>query len=366
LFEKKRGKMPGEEIAQAGARIAIQLAALGSEYYKTKVTRRKTVMPTNRRQFFKTVGTTAAATLVADAGVENRALAATPGIVGRPGKSQIIFNLEGTSAGRLNDAAGGEAFSEVIQEPVDATGVVPKHLGQTLYNDLTVVFDAGMSAPFYALITSFLDRVDTAFDGSISFLSIQLKEVLRLDFTEAVIEEFHLPALEGGSKEAGSFTLMLDLGSSARVAGDLGVKTVANGKNWKRSNFRITIDGLSLTKTSRIDALTVQRRISRRGTVIEASPLEIPDIIVHVPTVDAAPIFAWYDAAVIGGIPTERNGKIEILAANQQDVLFTLDLFNLGIYSAALDDSTDAPVARVVAKMYCERMKFTAAPAAIA
>ena len=56
----------------------------------------------------------------------------------------------------------------------------------------------------------------------------------------------------------------------------------------------------------------------------------------------------------------EKNGKLEYLAPNLSEVLFTLEFHNLGIFKLASETfEAGDQIQRVKAEMYCEQMTFT-------
>ena len=64
------------------------------------------------------------------------------------------------------------------------------------------------------------------------------------------------------------------------------------------------------------------------------------------------------------GQDQERNGTLEFLTPNLQDVLFTLDLRHLGIFKIAPEkaEAGGENIRRVKAEMYCEDIGFSYGP----
>jgi len=90
--------------------------------------------------------------------------------------------------------------------------------------------------------------------------------------------------------------------------------------------------------------------------------LEIPDLIVTLPVANAKTWVDWHQDFVINGNSSankEKNGTLELLGSNLQDVLFTLTFRHLGITRLTRQmPASGEGVARVKAEMYCEEIAF--------
>jgi hypothetical protein len=92
--------------------------------------------------------------------------------------------------------------------------------------------------------------------------------------------------------------------------------------------------------------------------VVDVGPLQVPNLVLTTSEQRSEPLYDWFENMVEKGISDERNGKIELLAADFTTVLFTIELFNLGIWWLANEDGDESILQRVTAKMYCERVRF--------
>ena len=229
-----------------------------------------------------------------------------------------------------------------------------------------------MSTLFFEWIASTLDRKHTRKDGAISFQDYTGSEKERLAWQNGIISEIGFPALDASSRDSArlAVTVRPELTQHNKGSGlKSQVKTEAKQGKWLASNFRLTIDGVDCTSVRRVDGLTVVQRaapdaIGETHIDVETSTLQIPDVVVTVAELHASDFLAWHDDFVVkgnNGQDQEKEGKLEFLSANRQDVLFTLSLHGLGIFRIRRVKETAgaAAVATVEAHMYCESMSFS-------
>ena len=327
-------------------------------------------MNSNRRSFFKAVGAVAAASVAANATTQKVLAGPTLPPDGRFFKtSRSILEIDNDPVGELESVKGGYPFGAVIAEPPTPDGVVPKHLGEIQFENLVATAGAGMEKKFYTQLTDFLNRTPPVFNGAISYSDAKFREGGRLEFTDAAITELRFPELDASARaETGALTVIYSLGASTRVKGDVSKQTPpekSRGKSLLTSNFRVSIDGTgeAMAQVSRVEPMIfrqeIRPRTDRAGIVLEAGPLEVGDLVITTSELASEPLYEWFARSVeAGGRPDERNGKIEFLGSDRTSVIFTLNLFNLGIYWLATEDGDASVLRRVTAKLYCERAAF--------
>jgi hypothetical protein len=230
-----------------------------------------------------------------------------------------------------------------------------------------------MTAGFYAWLQSSLGCQSVRKDGAIVGTDFRSVERTRLNFTQALITEFGMPGLDAASKDAAQMTLKLAPEVTRRVKGSGQTVAPCGGgrgqKRWLSSNFRLTIDGLDCTKVSNVEALTIKQKVVENPVGEPRDPgapqrrIEFPNLVVTLAESAAQSFFDWHEDFVVNGNSSseqEKNGKLEYLAPNLSEVLFTIDFHNLGIFKLASEtlDSGDQ-IQRVKAEMYCQQMTFT-------
>src|SRR5690606_37504960 len=115
-----------------------------------------------------------------------------------------------------------------------------------------------------------------------------------------------------------------------------------------------SIDGLENTMalTSKVEGFTVRQEIlppTDAKAFVDVGPLQIPDLVMTVSEARSESLYDWFAKSVEQGLPDERNGKIELLAADLNTVLFTIELFNLGLWWLPTEDGDESVLRRVTA-----------------
>jgi tail tube protein gp19 len=281
---------------------------------------------------------------------------------------KLMLELDGKDVGILLSGEGGEPVAAVIADEVDPTNVVRKHLGEITYSPIRVLFGSGMGQPLYQWIADWLDGKQGSKRGALVFLDINMKEQSRLEFDEAYITEFGIPALNASSKDAVRFSLTLRPGltrskKSAGKGASFGSKAAA--KALVASNFRLTIDNLVTNRVMRVDAIVVKQAIVQDDTQAMAllQPLEIPDLVFTFPESEVAGFVTWFDDSVAAnaGENNERSGTLQMLGADMVSAPFTLTLSNLGVYhiERSRSESAAETIATARVSVYCEQIGFS-------
>jgi len=289
------------------------------------------------------------------------------------------LELDGVAGGWLHSAEGGHATSDVVIEKLGPDHIARKHISGVKYEDITLIFGTGMSKGCYQWIKDSLDYKYSRKGGAVIACNYDHKEISRLTWYHGLISEVGLPACDAGSKDAAKMTVKLSpettrtttqAGGGKSVAGAFPVNSVVQ-KKWLPSNFRIRIDSLEepCTKVNKIEAITVKQKNvenavgEMRDYEKEPANLEIPNLVITVPESHADPFYKWHEDFVIkgnAGDGAEKNGALEFLTPNLQEVLFVLTFGHLGIFKMTPDkvESHNEGIRRIKIEMYCETMHF--------
>jgi hypothetical protein len=300
-------------------------------------------------------------------------------VVRRPGvAAHYALMLDGTMMGWLHSAEGGHAIGDVITTKVGATGELKKHIGGVKYEDIKVTVGAGMAPQFWQWIDDVVNHKPTRRDGAIVATDVNHREVSRLEFQQALLTEIGFPALDAASDDLArlSLTISPDKTRGARRSGDnarlmlVGTKQ----KRWTARNFRLAVDGVDTAHINKVEALTIKQKVVeyRDGTqpgLVRKVPgeLELPNLAVQVPDRFADSWFDWHESFVVQGNADaghEKTGRLEYLAEDLKEVLFTLDFHGLGIFKAEPDgESTDGDQPpKDKAEMYVDAVSLSSTP----
>lgn len=273
------------------------------------------------------------------------------------GATGFALELDGAAAGLPRSAAGGDAVAEVVVESAGPDGIQRKHLGAVRYTDIVLTCGIAMEKPFWSWLADTVAGKSSPRDGTLRMLDFDRKEREVATFTNALVTEIGLPALDAASKDTFLLTVRITAervqrqrGSGASEAG-----TVKGGKQALVSNFRVSLDGLDLESVARVGPLTLRRPL--------AEETEIPDLELTLSEAGSASIVDWHRKFVIDGSNSEadeKSGSIALLDPALRETLLQVDLAGVGIF--ALERTTAAggtdAISRITTRMYCEEMRL--------
>jgi|GEM_PF-1844307 len=285
---------------------------------------------------------------------------------------QFILELDGTMAGRLSSAEGGNPYGEVVNENIGTDRIQRKHIARAKYEDLTITCGAEMGSELYDWIKGTLTGNGSRKNGAVVMVDHSGQVINKLNFYNAMIKEVSFPVFDSTSKDAGKITLKLSCGYTQRSysGGSVSMNAFSQQqKRWKLCNFKLKIDGLdqAVARASKIESLTITQRISQnaignaKGYNMEPTFIEVSHLMVTVPDDYADSFRQWMDNIVINGNSgDERAGGIDVMDANGQDILFSLTFSNLGLFKLSPDQTEAAKsgIRRIKADMYCEEVDF--------
>jgi hypothetical protein len=280
----------------------------------------------------------------------------------------FMMSLDGEPS-IVTDFDGGNIKAEVATVNMGPENLAMKHIATIKYEPFTVNIGMSMGKALYEWIKASLDKAHIRKTGFIAAGSFDYKAQGYRHFSNALITEITIPAMDGGSKDAAKFTVKFQPERIEYQKGDdADLKGVVNGKQkkWLCSNFRLRLGNLDCTKVSKIDAITIKQSVvndavgEMREDTFEPGKLEIPNLKVTLASSHAQTWIDWHKSFVIDGKCSqddELSGAIEFLSPDGK-TLGSLDLFQCGIFSLStekLEANKDA-IARVVAEFYVERM----------
>ncbi len=235
-----------------------------------------------------------------------------------------------------------------------------------------------MGKGLYAWIKGALGSATSLHSGVFKTADLNGKVKTLRTFSNALLTEFTVPALDGSSKEAGCFDIAFDAErvTWALGAGEALTPAVAASKAWVTSNFKLTIGDLPCARVAKVDAFTWRCAASgsavgalgaARGVgALQATRATVPDLTL---SISAADYPAWQAAAkrwFIDGACLEANemkGRISLLGPTMKDSdeLGAIDLFNVGFkrfdHEQAVSGSDQ--IARFTVVLYVERMALS-------
>ena len=294
----------------------------------------------------------------------------------------FLLELNGQQVGTVTGVEGGLPFSDVVKETIGPDFFFKKHLASPGIRDIRLELGAGMDPSVYAWIGGTLQGQPLRMNGALLTVDLQGTVRSRLEFQQAQITEVTFPAAEGGSKEPVKLqiaitpaqTSLSKSGGSAKGGGKTAIKKAALG-----GNFRLSIDGLNMTKVSKVDAITVKIPLMGfgggdaecircvGGDITPSAPakIDVSDVVITLAEVGSESLYDWFEDFLIegnNGDSQEKSGALEFLAPDLKSTVFTITFKHLGVFELApvVAEAGQNTIARVMAALYCESVEFTA------
>jgi phage tail-like protein len=239
------------------------------------------------------------------------------------------------------------------------------------YETISVTAGADMPRPLANWMIDTLNLKYSRKNGAVLGLDYNFKEVTRRSFFNGLLTEVVFPELDAASKEPAYITLKISP-EYTRVSTTSGATmTAAEAPTIKKavsSNFRVTIDGLDMSHVTKVEAIDVKMKVAsasvgeQRDYEKLPANLEFPNIVFYIAEDHSDSIAKWHEDFVVNGHNTqdkEKNGRIDVLAANLQQIIYSLELKNLGMTRFTAEPmASDDKARRVRVEMYVEQVRF--------
>lgn len=189
-------------------------------------------------------------------------------------------------------------------------------------------------------------------NGEVRHADFDLKQTFTHEFFDALITETTFPTLDGGSKDAAYLKIKVhpeQVITKKQSGGSLQSNAGVKQKMWMCSGFRLNIDGIpNIEYTNKIESFTIKQGVkafytgSERFPQIEPTKIEFPSLTGTIALGYAEGILDWYDKAVVKGgadPKLQKSGSLEFLSTDRKDVLFRINLYEVGIHHAQIPQS---------------------------
>jgi len=286
------------------------------------------------------------------------------------GHFELAIDGHATTA-YLKTVDGGYVRAGLMDEPIGPENHRIKHTSVVSIEPFSVEFGISGANDVLRWIQQSWRKEWSRRNGEIRHANFDLYQTFSHEFYDALITETTFPNLDGGSKDAAYVKVKIQpervvttKANGERVKSNLGQKQ----KLWLCSGFRLNIDGIQkIEYTNKIESFTIKQGIkalytgAERFPQIEPTKIEFPSLSGTIALGYADGILEWYQKAVVtgGADPSmQKSGSLEFLAPDRAQVLFRLNLYEVGIHHAQVLQSTanaDA-IKRVKYELYVGRM----------
>ncbi len=278
------------------------------------------------------------------------------------------------STAYLKSVEGGWVRASVVDEAIGTHNERIKHTSTVEVEPFTVDFGLAGAKDVLLWIQGSWRKDWDRRNGQITHANFNLYETFEHEFYDALIQETTFPTLDGAAKEAAYMKIKVQPervihkkksgDSGPRVGGQFGNKQ----KMWMPSGFRLNIDGLDeMRYTNKIESFTVKQGIKKlytgedRFPQIEPTKIEFPNISGTISLQYADRLLEWYDKYVVKGQKdpkAQKSGSIEFLAPDRESTIFQINLYEIGLHYAAIQQATANAdqIKRVKFELYVGRM----------
>lgn len=271
----------------------------------------------------------------------------------------------------LKSLDGGFQKHAVIDERIGPENKAIKHASVWEVDPFS--FEFGMSGANQVLtwIKNSWNKDPTRHDGQIVHANFNHEATFTHEFSGALITETAFPTLDGASKEAAYIKVKcLPYATAISPGGGNKLKPQLTQKQklWLCSGFRLNIDGIDEMKyTNKIDSFTIKQNVKKmytgkfRQPEIVPTKIEFPNITGTISLEHSKGLLDWYKKYVQTGQDdpsAQKTGSIEFLSPNKQDTIFRINLYEVGLISTSVQQSTANAdqIKRVKFELYVGRM----------
>jgi hypothetical protein len=286
-----------------------------------------------------------------------------------------IWNIDlgGQAAGIIQSLEGGQVKADKAETKMGGDFITRKTIVGITWDAVTLKLGISQSKPIHEWIKATLNA-DYAFkDGVITAATMKFEARRAFTWTGGLLTEIQAPACDANSKNVSFLTLKFQpthgewKPASGKIQG--GSQGALKIKNWTEQSYKIQIDGLDLSRASKVGAITMKQEVER-DTVGELreyqyvpTRLDFGDLEITVAEVTAQAIYDWHEDFVYKGNcgnDKEKGGSLTYLAQNMKDELGSVTFEHLGIYELTTSkaESQGKELKRVTAKLYCEKYDF--------
>ncbi|MEJ7602612.1 MAG: phage tail protein [Kofleriaceae bacterium] len=276
------------------------------------------------------------------------------------------------STAYLKSVDGGATKGSLVDEPIGPDNQRIKHMSTIDVEPFSIDFGIAGAKDILKWIQNSWRKNFARRTGQITHANFDLKATFRSEFYDALITETTFPALDGSAKEAAYMkikvlaerTVESLLPATQSVEGTLGSKQ----KMWTPSSFRFNIDGIDDARfANKIESFTIKQGVKKfytgqgRHAQIEPTKVDFPNITGTIAMQYADKFLQWHRDYVQNGqrdTKAQKTGSIEFLGPDKKQILFAINLYEMGLISAAVGQSTanSDQIKRVKFELYVGRM----------
>jgi DNA mismatch repair ATPase MutL len=256
------------------------------------------------------------------------------------GAGKIGLLLDGKPSAALRAVQFGDVHTELDSSDVDEIGASRRSADRRLPASIEMQTVGAGGARLLSALAAFCAGDVQRLNGS-----VVIGGGGQIDFKVALFIELKLTEFNAGSKEPGFLTVAL-APEDAKYTEDSGVEVQepsAQGA-FLRSSFRLEIGDLDCSKVTRIDSLSIERKVKAVDSgggrpTLAPTGMKYGDLFIELPSANAKPFEDWLQKSVGAGV--EKSGTLAVMSASGSNKLFLLRFSGINIYSTSQQKGDD-------------------------
>lgn len=254
----------------------------------------------------------------------------------------------------LKSVDGGWAKGNFTDDPMGGDSKHSKHLSTVDVDPLSIEFGMSGASQVLEWIQGSWNRKWSRRNGQVTHANFDLKQTFEHWFYNALITETTFPTLDGSAKEGAYIKVKIQpetvvtktVPASTQLSSQYSVKQ----KLWVPSAFRFTLDQMDdLQYANKIESFTIKQGIKKNYTgadrfpEIEPTKIEFPNISGTIALGYADKLLQWHHDYIVSGKKDKQaqmTGALEFLSPDRKSTIFRINLFNVGLASAQVVQST--------------------------
>jgi hypothetical protein len=272
----------------------------------------------------------------------------------------------------LKTVDGGFVRANPVEEPIGPHNERVKHVSTMSVEPFTIDFGISGANQVLKWIQKSWRKEYTRKNGQITHADFDLYHMFEHEFYDALLTETKFPELDGSSKETAYLQIKVQpekvvtkkVETQSRIQGITGAKQ----KMWMCSGFRFNVDGIDEMKyCNHIDSFTIKQGVKQfytgedRFPSIEPTKIDFPAITGTIALEYAGPLHDWYQKYLVAGqadTSAQKTGSLEFLSPDRKDVIFRVNMYEMGIhhFSVVQSHANEGKIKRAKFEIYVGRM----------
>ena len=275
----------------------------------------------------------------------------------------FALSLDNVKCGWVSEVDGGHAVADVVTERLTGDTQQKKHVANIKWSTMSIRSGSGMEPSYYKWVKASFDKKYERRSGELTLGDFK-RTAAGPVFTDAIITELGMPALDAASKDAAKMTLDFQPSTAEWVP------AVQQGPKWKGANdwlssrFAVRLDGIG-DACERVEEMHFAFRSETTADGTSVPYIDISSITLTYPETSENALMGWWTKLLASPDQSDQLERSMTILVSTGDGVMTFSFKGVGVSSVYPERGENgAETRRIKAEMYCEDVRFNYAPAA--